>query len=299
MGEQTGISWCHHTFNPWIGCAKVSPACDGCYAEALMGEAGRYKRVTWGQPGAGAGTRSRTAASTWRQPLKWDRAAKAAGERRFVFCASLADVFDNQVHWSWRQDLFGLIHATPNLTWLLLTKRPSMIVTLFHEAYVAEGWPANAAIGTTIEDRLRLRQNAPALAEAAKALDPAFTFWSCEPLLESLGNLGDVPAPGWIITGGETDQGGHKARPTHPDWLRSIRDQALAAGIPYHHKQNGEWLAGHQFISEFADLGGDGQEGVSVESDVFDALYRVGKKASGRLLDGELHDAMPGAEPLR
>jgi hypothetical protein len=96
MGEQTGISWCHHTFNPWIGCTKVSPACDGCYAEAMMGEAGRYKRVVWGKPGAGAGTRARTSPANWRQPLKWNRAAQAAGEQRLVFCASLADVFDNR-----------------------------------------------------------------------------------------------------------------------------------------------------------------------------------------------------------
>lgn len=366
MGETTGISWCDATFNPWIGCTKVSPACDGCYAEAMMGEAGRYKRVVWGKPGAGAGTRSRTAAANWKHPLKWDRQAAAEvaawrsnpfalletpKPRRLVFCASLADVFDNEVPAEWRRDLFDLIRATPNLTWLLLTKRPTMIVKLFaatlsgiSDKSVPLGqsrWPRNAAIGTTVEDQTRAEQNIPALLAAKAALNPAFAFLSMEPLLgpvdleniwlakpegdivainalsgsgyyeEGDGNLGAEPCHvrtvDWVITGGETDQGAHKARPTHPGWLRAIRDACFGEDKPYHHKQNGEWLAGHQYTAELAALDAgdvfsrfdslDWEDGEPVDSDEFDlgehVVYRVGKKRSGRLLDGVVHDAMP------
>jgi len=108
MGEQTNIEWCDHTFNPWIGCTNVSPACDNCYAEELM--ANRYGRVRWG---AGE-DRVRTSPGNWRQPLKWNRDAAAAGTRPFVFCASLADVFDNAVDPAWRADLFTLIEQTPD-----------------------------------------------------------------------------------------------------------------------------------------------------------------------------------------
>ena len=96
MGENTAISWCHHTFNPWVGCTKVSAACDHCYAESWA------KRS--GHPELWRGARRRTTAENWRQPLKWNRNAEAAGERRRVFCASLADVFDNQVPEQWRWD---------------------------------------------------------------------------------------------------------------------------------------------------------------------------------------------------
>lgn len=117
MAEFSKIEWTDHTFNPWIGCTKVSPACDNCYAEGLMDH--RYGRARWG---AGE-PRVRTAASNWSQPRKWDRQAAKTGERPFVFCASLADVFDNEVDETWRRDLFKLIEGTPNLVWLLLTKR--------------------------------------------------------------------------------------------------------------------------------------------------------------------------------
>src|SRR5690606_31944191 len=112
MAENSKIEWTDHTFNPWIGCTKVGPGCDGCYAENLMDK--RYGRVTWG-PGE---DRARTSPGNWRKPLQWNRQASAAnGERPFVFCASLADVFDNEVDELWRVDLFKLIEQTPNLIW--------------------------------------------------------------------------------------------------------------------------------------------------------------------------------------
>lgn len=329
MAENSNISWCDDTMNPWIGCMKVSPACDGCYAEALMGLGGRHKRAEWGAPGAGVGTRVRTVPSTWAKPLKWDReqaALKLSHERagvstppRFVFCASLADVFDNAVPVEWRRDLFELIRKTPNLTWLLLTKRPQNIVKLWAEtmadgsgpplALTSEFWPRNAAIGCTVVTQEEADRDVPKLLAAKAALKPAFAFVSMEPLLEPVNiarfmwpvhwswpagmDRGEAIAAGkatqhrqalvsadaafldWVITGGETDQGGHKARPQHVDWFRSLRDQCAAAGVAYHHKQNGEWgFCPDRSISP-------------------DHLFKVGKKHAGRLLDGVTHNARP------
>jgi protein gp37 len=148
-------------------------------------------------------------------------------------------------------------------------------------------WPRNAAIGTTVEDQKRADANIPALINAKVELSPAFAFLSCEPLLGPI-NLDEViPSPvmwspihgvdhtlDWIITGGETDQGSHKARPPDPRWFRSLRDQAAAAGIPFHHKQNGEFIPDDPGARHTA-------------------MCHVGKKAAGRLLDGVLHDARP------
>ncbi len=117
MAENSKIEWTTHTFNPWIGCQKVSPGCDNCYAEAMMDH--RYGRVKWGPHGE----RVRTSAANWGKPMQWDKAARARGVRDRVFCASLADWLDNKVPGSWREQLGLLIQATPNLDWLLLTKR--------------------------------------------------------------------------------------------------------------------------------------------------------------------------------
>lgn len=329
MAEKTAISWCDHTWNPWIGCQKVSPACDGCYAENLM--ATRMGRVEWGGPGKGAGTRARTSPHTWNDPFRWQRKAEAAGTRPFVFCASLADIFDNQVPAEWRRDAFDVMRRTPRLVYLLLTKRPSMIAKLAAEA---GGLPSNAAIGTTVEDQDR-GINLFSLAIAARATRPLFTFSSFEPLLGAVDPtrvvLGEsaaeffghpeirsvrflfdalrgapsinLPPLGWAITGGETDQGAHRARPTHPDWFRSLRDQAAAAGVPFHHKQNGEWMSCGDWydthpeslpictwdVNQWTDDG---------SREHLEWVARVGKTRAGRLLDGVLHDARPAVPAM-
>lgn len=303
MGEVTAISWCDHTFNPWIGCTKVSPACDGCYAEALMDK--RYGRVEWGGPGKGAGTRVRTSNSNWHQPIRWNKKAEAEGSRPFVFCSSLADVFDNQVPTAWRTDLFELIRSTPHLVWLILTKRPQNIVRMYGAAFDMP-WPRNAAIGTTVEDQERADINVPALIEAKVELKPAFAFLSCEPLLGPLllsywlpiGNFNGLSpreqdAVDWVITGGETDQGGHKARPSHPQWFRSLRDQCDNAGIPFHHKQNGECLGGDQIPENEVIPSGHRSDCGFEGADDNGSVWRVGKARSGRLLDGIEHNARP------
>src|SRR5690606_6932384 len=138
----------------FIGCTKVSPACDGCYAEAMMDK--RYGRVQWGAPGKGNGTRVLTSEANRKKPLSWDRKAAKDGTRPFVFCSSLADVFDNQVPKEWRADLFHLIRNTPHLVWLLLSKRPQNIVRMYDEA---GGDLHNVAFGATCEDQQRYDLN--------------------------------------------------------------------------------------------------------------------------------------------
>lgn len=301
MGENSKIEWTDHTFNPWMGCTKVSPACDGCYAEAMMDH--RYGKVKWGPHGE----RVRTVPSNWKQPIRWDKEAKAAGTRPRVFCASLADVFDNQVPPEWRVDLFALIRATPNLIWLLLTKRPQNIVKMV--AAIGGGLPSNAALGASVEDQQRADANVPALLHAKAECSPAFVFLSCEPLLgmvslrrikvgggwyDALAGWRDVKAqfPGidetidWVIAGGETDQGQHKARPSDPAWVRSLRYQCSAAGVAFHFKQWGEWADAEDFASEV-------QEDFDVRGLTSGNSIRVGKKAAGRLLDGVEHNGFP------
>lgn len=293
MGADTRIEWADHTFNPWIGCTKVSPACDHCYAETL---ATARLGVAWG-PHA---KRRRTAPSTWRQPIAWNRRAEREGRRYRVFCASLADVFDNQVPKEWRDSLWDLIANTPDLDWLLLTKRPQNIAKMLPYCGADEGqWPwPNVWLGTTVENQAEAYRRIPHLL----AVPAARRFLSCEPLLEDL-DLSRIQARSedgclfggsridWIIAGGES---GPKARPSHPDWFRSLRDQCQDANVAFHFKQWGEWLDHATALDTFGDddprVGDgrsrlrDGQSGLSILDNT--TMIRVGKKAAGATLDG-------------
>src|SRR5262249_54305858 len=147
MGNETDISWADHTASPWLGCQKVSPACDGCYAEALMDK--RFGRVSWGPHGE----RQRAGKGFFANLRAWDRAAAAAGRRATVF-PSLCAPFDNHpsVKLEWRAEWFAVMRDTPHLIYLLLTKRPQNIVKM---AESAGGLPSNAALGATCEDQTR------------------------------------------------------------------------------------------------------------------------------------------------
>ncbi len=226
MAENSKIEWTDHTFNPWIGCTKVSPACANCYAEALMD--GRYGRVQWGA----GNPRSRTATSTWRQPRKWNREAARDGTRPFVFCSSLADVFDNEVDPAWRADLFQLIEETPNLVWLLLTKRIGNALKMIYAASTT--LPRNVAIGATMADQGEYDRDARKLARVREVARPLFTFGSFEPMLGPIDI--DDSAPDWIIVGGES---GPNARPMDLDWARSLKRQSEQLGRVFNFKQIG------------------------------------------------------------
>jgi len=220
MGENSKIEWTDHTFNPWVGCQKVSPGCDRCYAEAMMDH--RYHRVEWGP----RGERKRTSVANWRKPRQWAKAAN--GTRPRVFCASLADVFDNQVPSEWRSDLFDLIAATPELDWLLLTKRPENLIRMFPTGDWENIW-----LGTTCEDQEHYLKRYRLISEARVAV----RFISYEPALGPLSIKLAVPpvrAPDWIICGGESGVG---ARTMEPWWARNVRDDCAQFGIAFFMKQ--------------------------------------------------------------
>lgn len=212
MAELTKIEWTDRTFNPWTGCTKISPGCDNCYAEGWSKRSGHVK---WGN-----NPRKRTTEAYWKAPLAWQSQATAFfrehGRRQRVFCASLADVFDNQVDSSWRDDLFSLIRETPDLDWQLLTKRPQQIAKMLPADWGATGYD-NVWLGFTAEDQIRFDQR-----KSFIDLIPAKVwFVSYEPAIGPLRIAPDDPKPNWLIIGGESGGG---ARPMDAQWV----DDALA-----------------------------------------------------------------------
>jgi len=324
MGETT-IEWTDYTFNPWIGCTRVSQGCVNCYAESF---ARRYGKAEWGP----TAQRVRTSNNNWRKPLLWNAKAEKESRRYKVFCASLADVFeDNDQLREWRTDLWRLIDSTPHLDWLLLTKRPEHISDMAPVLWFDPGcWPANLWIGTSVESQEMADKRIPELL----TIPARVRFLSCEPLLgpvdltpwlspRTFGELidldnkggkhleealeskeiynlithsGDIYGDGvireyqslepetvqWVIVGGES---GPNARPMHPAWVRSLRDQCTKAGVPFLFKQWGEWTPDYP----------DGYSLANRQERWFDnqSFYRMGKKIAGRQLDGREWNEMP------
>ena len=366
MSAYTSIEWCDHTFNPWEGCQKTGPGCDHCYAELRNARFGGGTATNWG-PDA---PRRRTSAANWALPKRWNAQADAFmaqhGRRQRVFCASLADVFDNAVDPQWRADLFALIAQTPNLDWLLLTKRVGnvrgMLAELAHgsdpDLSLLDMMPLpNVWIGATIVNQAEADRDIPKLLDVPARV----RFLSMEPLLgpvdlgawiepwNECGNCGasfdfeagrpdecpecgkkgcmctgfgsvlrndfddadgrievpELPGINWVIVGGES---GPRARPMHPDWARSLRDQCQAAGVPFLFKQWGEWAQAAELPvhPEATRLPGNlcrvTRDGVTADHYVAIStdggrkryeLRHVGKKAAGRLLDGCTWDGFP------
>lgn len=252
MGENSKIEWTHHTFNPVWGCVKVSEGCANCYAETFAKRTGHN---IWGPA---ATTQRRTFGDKhWQEPLKWHDDAVKSGERRRVFCASMADVFEAhpQLHTE-RALLWVLIEQTPALDWLLLTKRPeninAMIPGAWHPDSGYSRWPVNVWLGTSVENQEQADKRIPELARTPARI----RFLSCEPLLgpvdlspymggeyetgvewSGMHERGyEPPDVQWVIVGGES---GPKARPMDADWVRSVRDQCNGAGVAYFVKQMG------------------------------------------------------------
>lgn len=301
MGKDSGIEWTKHTFNPWSGCEKVSAGCAHCYAAALP--PGMRRHAEWGK------YRQRVMASEsyWGQALAWNRAAERAGERHRVFCASTADVFEAREDLDGARDrLFNTIDATPHLDWLLLTKRPAFAAGWWD--VISRGgkftWPRNAWIGTSVENQAAADERIPHLLR----IPARVRFLSCEPLLgpvhlPSVPGLNRAGSAGqeivrslWVIVGGES---GRHARPMHPDWARSLRDQCVGAGVPFFFKQWGEW-APTPLPWDADEVASAEPSGIAPWRDTATggnvAMLRVGKATAGRRLDGLEWSEVPRGE---
>ena len=326
MADETAIEWTDHTFNPWWGCSRVSPACRFCYADD---QAKRYGHQVWRRHGP----RRMLSEANWQRPLKWNREAEVRGVRAMVFCASMADVFEDHPDVAApRERLWGVIEATPWLTWQLLTKRPENVPQM---APWGSEWPANVWMGTSVENQRYAGERIPLLL----AVPAKIRFLSCEPLLGPVDLFGRTdqgceeagPATvhhgystrtdygtgtewdcdhqygiDWLICGGES---GPHARPMHPAWARSLRDQCDAADVPFFFKQWGEWGPKNAATWPLGDawknpqrhcwVSPDGRRtkpfGAFTGTDDMDwaLMRRVGKKAVGRELDGQICDEFP------
>jgi protein gp37 len=274
MGRDSRTEWTDHTFNPWWGCTKVSEACKHCYAEAWSKRVGQK---VWG-PKA---DRRFFGDRHWEEPLKWNADALTSKRRPRVFCASMADVFEERPELDpWRARLWSLIEQTPQLDWLLLTKRPQLVADMVPWA---KRWPSNVWLGTTVEDQASAEDRLPHLTK----LPAVVRFVSAEPLLGEL-DLREWMGTtiNWVITGGES---GPKARPSNPSWFRELLQQCGTANVPFHFKQWGDWMPVQKSRSVLRQ---------KVAMQTFDdgtTMHRVGKKAAGRLLDGEMWNGLPKA----
>lgn len=222
MGEISKIPWTNATFNPWLGCQKISPGCAHCYAES------QHKRMPFGNLWGPDAERHVTSDDYWRQPLKWNAAAEKTGERRRVFCGSMCDVMEDLPELEpIRHRLYSLICQTLSVDWLLLTKRPENFRRFLPEAWLRKPMP-NVWLMTTIEsDRFYER------ADALVSVPAVVHGLSLEPLLGPLRGL-PLNHIEWAIVGAES---GHNARPFDEDWARVIRDQCHYSGTPFFYKQ--------------------------------------------------------------
>ncbi len=288
MGVKTGIEWTDHTFNAWIGCTKVSEGCRNCYAER-QNKHRQWNGGVWG-PGA---LRMITSGANWREPLKWAKAARAAGVREKVFCNSLSDTFDLEAPRQARKDLWMLIGDTFDaLDWQLVTKRPENILPALDDDGMGYSFfeVCKCWLIASVENQPTANLRIPLLLDV-----PAAVYGiSAEPLLGSI-DLRDIEVDGgsldvvdglvhcegrnepgegqridWVICGGES---GPAARATHPDWIRGLRGQCTAAGVAFFFKQWGEWKP----ISEMPEP-------------EHSALYVSNKKASEEWQQGNFDD---------
>jgi protein gp37 len=275
MAKNSQIEWTHHTFNPWWGCSKVSPACKNCYADLW---ARRMGHSLWGDKAP----RRFFGDKHWQEPLIWNEEARLGKTRNRVFCASMADVFEAREELNeQRNRLWALIGATPHLDWLLLTKRPENVERMVPWS---GDWPFNVWLGSTVEDQQWAEERLPFLLRHKATV----RFLSCEPLLGPL-NLTTwfrrrrFEPIDWVIAGGESGPG---ARPMHPDWPTSLLRQCRAADVAFHFKQWGHWVP--------AEIAGQTKSSlVEFRTERPVKMARLPKKEAGRILEGTTWDGLP------
>lgn len=313
MSTKSGIAWTDATWSPVTGCTKVSAGCKNCYAEREVESrwSKNPKSVFYGQ----SFTDVRCHQEKLEQPLHWKKPRK-------IFVCPRGDLFHPDVPDQFIADVFGIMAAASQHTFQVLTKRPERALKLLgagcmggFEPAVEEClalysdkdlvWPLpNVWLGVSVEDQEVADEQIPYLLQT-----PAAVRWiSVEPLLgpvdltaimpefperfdalagclycdepHAAGGDEDMPRLDWVVAGGES---GPKARPMHPNWARSLRDQCRAAGVPFFFKQWGEWAPWEQLLATYRAITARSTEhvfpdGVKVE--------RFGNRLTGRVLDG-------------
>lgn len=275
--KKKGISWTDETWNPIIGCTKVSFGCDNCWAER-MARLHYHADFPNGWDG-----HVKLFPERLEQPLRWRRPRKIA-------VGLMGDLFHEDVHYSYIRLIFACAMACPQHTFQVLTKRPRRMLDFFNSNSVSVlpvQWPLpNVWLGVSVENQQTADERIPLLLHTPAAV----RFVSAEPLLGPIDlrysafngsdSIQSLEGLHWVIVGGES---GPWARPTHPDWVRSLRDQCVAAGVPFHFKQWGEYCWPEQMTEDVWRMV-DAQVNLA---GIPEEAYRVGKKAAGRMLDGK------------
>lgn len=349
MTNQTKIEWTDFTVNFWEGCQKVGPGCDNCYAETRDKRFTGGKH--WGPD---APRRKVKGGIAKLRKINRDAAAfkEANGHWPRVFCSSLSDVFDNAVDPEWRREAFTAITVAPRVRIQLLTKRIGNVEKMIPEIWKSNGWPHWVGLMITVVNQEEADRDIPKLLDLKARLGIPWVGLSMEPLLGAVdlseawhgedalnadcwGDCGwcDKGRPAlhnckngrqtseeflkgksgldWVIVGGES---GHHARPIHPDWVRSLRDQCTEAGVPFLFKQWGEWIPGEFGPAPDVNFQNGDWMDVNTVPDIDLAMawcedwanddfeghclfHRTGKKAAGRLLDGREWNEVPNGQP--
>jgi protein gp37 len=322
VSDKSGIEWTDATWNPTRGCTKVSAGCDHCYAETF---AERWRGV----PGHAyeEGFDPLVVPEKLDQPLRWKRP-------RRIFVNSMSDLFHDAMPDDYIAQVFAVMACASQHTFQVLTKRHARMRALlnasdFREAvhrhyvclpddrpgFTGYTWPLpNVWLGVSVETQQWADIRVPALLGTPAAV----RFLSCEPLLGPVtfrwaewqpwaerpgvtNHLDGLRRIDWVIVGGESGAG---ARPMHPEWARTLRDECVEAGVPFFFKQWGEWRPG-AMGADLVDRPARVALVDAVSAEVVPwrtagppsrtqaLVSRVGKKAAGRLLDGVSHDGYP------
>lgn len=320
MGDKSLIEWTDATWNPVTGCTKVSQGCRNCYALRDWARLSANPRsVYYGR----AFTDVACHEDRLGIPLEW-------AKPRRIFVNSMSDLFHAAVPNGFIERVLDTMREASLHTFQVLTKRPERMWSFFQE----RNWdvPANCHLGVSVEDQQTWIERAPWLLRihGPSSSGPPIKFVSFEPLLGPVDARGhrlespsgfelptlkvapvsEWPLSGisWAIVGGES---GPAARPTHPDWVRSLRDQCELAGVPFFFKQWGEWGPGEANngpparTEHVASWGGDSwtfgmltpKQSAETHTDDAPDVYRLGRRITGRVLDGRTHDGRPAEKP--
>lgn len=299
MGK-TSIEWTDASWNPIVGCTEVSPGCANCYAARLaatrLREVRAYHSLATGKIqkilGQKSGHRFQRSEIRWtgevrflperlKEPLHWKKPQK-------IFVCDMGDLFHEDVHGDWIDQVLGVIANCPQHTFQILTKRAQRMHDLLRHYPIKK----NVWLGVSVENQHFADERIPLLLDT-----PAVVRWiSAEPLLGPI----DMDMPrgwclDWVVCGGES---GSNARPMHPEWARSLRDQCAAVGVPFFFKQWGSWVTPSQAVCSLHSSGehdyvSDGREHTDGCPNAKTFVVKCGKKAAGRLLDGVEHNAFP------